>query len=281
MNVFAALWLKTKFINYISNEQGRIVLAEGPQVLRRTEWLHRHLAGYKVHRCHSIREDIPEDALAGRRVKRAFCKGKNIFIEFDGQQYLHNHILMSGKWSKLDGALLFLPPRAWLGLYVGKHTICNIGGQKLKLASIEQVEQQMASLGPDAMAMPYPAAEICKQLLACNLPISEALLQQSVLAGVGNIAKSEILFRARLDPRLKATFLMKEQIDCLIKMIPAVLWDSYKVGGRWECQVYQRRGKKCHVCGIRVQSIALPPSKRATYFCPKCQRGTRLPKENY
>ena len=95
--------------------------------------------------------------LVGLAVQRVVCKGKNIFVQFDDGQILYNHLLMRGKWKKLDGAQLFLPAGTWLGLYVGPYTICNIGGQKLKLIDQDQMEEQWESLGPDAMAKPYPA----------------------------------------------------------------------------------------------------------------------------
>ena len=73
--------------------------------------------------------------MTGRQIQRAFCKGKHIFIEFDGGSFLHNHLLMRGKWKKLDGNQLFLPEGAWLGLYVGPYTICNLNGQMLNLSA--------------------------------------------------------------------------------------------------------------------------------------------------
>jgi endonuclease-8 len=228
------------------------------------------LSGRKVLRCMSARTEIPAESLAGRQIRRAFCKGKHIFIEFDADCFLHNHLLMRGKWKKLDGNQLFLPDDAWLGLYVGPYTICNLNGQMLNLVGQENVAAQLASLGPDAMSRPYPADEIRAALAATQLPISEALLDQSVVAGVGNIAKSEILFQTRLDPRIPANEV--KTMDRLLESIRSVLWKSYDTGGRWECRVYHRHGHRCETCGSVIRSIRLAPSKRATYFCPSCQR---------
>ena len=135
-------------------------MAEGPQVRRRTEWLERHLASRTVLRCQSTREDIPAESFTGKRVQRVFCKGKHIFVEFEGDLFLHNHLLMRGTWKKLEGQQLFLPPSAWIALYVGSYTICNFGGQMLKIVTKDAVNEQLASLGPDAMAEPFPEKEI-------------------------------------------------------------------------------------------------------------------------
>ena len=73
-------------------------MAEGPQVLRRTEWLHRYLADRTVLRCESKRDDIPADRLTGLTVQRVFCHGKNIFVQFQSGLLLYNHLLMRGTW---------------------------------------------------------------------------------------------------------------------------------------------------------------------------------------
>ena len=61
-------------------------------------------------------------------------------------------------------------------------------------------------------------------------------------------------------------------MDRLLESIRRVLWASYHAGGRWVCQVYHRHGQRCEVCGSVIRSVRLAPSKRATYFCPSCQR---------
>ena len=246
-------------------------MSEGPQVLRRTEWLHKHLQGRRIVRCHSTRSDIPAEELTGLAVLRSFCKGKHIFIEFDGGRFLHNHLLMKGIWRKLPGQQLFFPDTLWLALYVGPFTICNLKGQMLKLVNEEEMILQCDSLGPDAMAHPFPKEMILQSLSATRLAISEALLDQSILCGVGNIAKSEALYLAGLDPRITGCELRPLQMDRLLEAIPAVLWNSYDQGGRWSPHVYLRRGQLCEKCGTAIRSMCLTPSKRATYFCPKCQ----------
>lgn len=247
-------------------------MSEGPQVRRRTEWLHKHLAGRKVLRCQSVRDDIPAESLTGRSIERVFCKGKHIFIEFGGGVFLHNHLLMRGTWRRLQGNLLILPEFTWLSLYVGPYTICNIKGQMLKPANLDQVSAQCAALGPDAMDAPIPNDEIRGNIRQTELPICEALLDQSIVCGVGNIAKSEILHLARISPLKRGCDLSSNPMDRLLDAIRTVLWSSYQQGGRWTCSVYRRVGQACPRCGVAIRSLSIKPSKRATYFCPSCQR---------
>jgi endonuclease-8 len=234
--------------------------------------LEKHLAGRKVLRCQSTREDIATESFTDKRVKRVFCKGKHIFLEFEGGLFLHNHLLMRGTWKKLEGQQLFLPPNAWIALYVGPYTICNLGGQMLKVVTKGDVDDQLASLGPDAMDKPFPGSEIAERLMGQRLPIAEALLDQSVLAGIGNIAKSEVLFSAGIDPRAKVSELGDGEMPRLLNCIQETLWGSYHNGGSWKCSVYRKAGEQCVKCGGTIRLIKQPPSRRATYFCPKCSQ---------
>ena len=70
-------------------------MSEGAQVLRRTEWLNKHLERRRIVPCHSTRSDIPAEESVGRAVLRTW-KTKHIFIEFDDGSFLHNHLLMEG-----------------------------------------------------------------------------------------------------------------------------------------------------------------------------------------
>jgi endonuclease-8 len=105
-----------------------------------------------------------------------------------------------------------------------------------------------------------------------RLSIAEALLDQAVVAGIGNIARSEILFSARIDPRAKVSELGDCEMPRLLAAIHDTLWASYNNGGRWKCVVYRTAGGECINCGGAIRSIKLPPSRRATYFCPRCQK---------
>ncbi|TVS10317.1 MAG: hypothetical protein EA424_25610, partial [Planctomycetaceae bacterium] len=91
-------------------------------------------------------------------------------------------------------------------------------------------------------------------------PISEALLDQSILAGVVNIAKSEILFQTGLDPRVPANELSGATRDRLLESIRQVLWASYHADGRWVCQAYHRQSQRCKICNSVIRMVKLAPS---------------------
>ena len=247
-------------------------MAEGPQVKRTTEWLQRQLAGRKLLSYNTSRDDLSVLKLRDRRVVRAFCKGKQIFLEIEGQLFIHNHLLMRGRWKRFEGQLLLPPSDAWLALYVGPYTVCNLRGQMLRIIGWDEAQEQLSRLGPDVMAERYPVREIETRLRSSVLPIAEALLDQRLVAGVGNIAKSEILFTAAVAPNVTASALDDSRMARLLGAIRETLWRSYHEGGRWQCSVYRKWRQPCPRCGNRLERVELSPSRRKTYFCPHCQQ---------
>jgi formamidopyrimidine-DNA glycosylase len=139
-------------------------MSEGPQVRIKTEWLRKNLVGRDVVSCLTSRERLRAFAVTGHRVRNVFCKGKHIFLEFDDELFLHNHLLMRESWRRLEGRLLLLSPGTWLALDMGSHTVCNLNGQMLRAETSESVAQELSRLGPDVMADPYPADEIGRAL---------------------------------------------------------------------------------------------------------------------
>ena len=97
------------------------------------------------------------------------------------------------------------------------------------------------------------------------------MLDQSLVSGVGNIAKSEALFLARIDPRVTGRRLPQEQLERLVLAIHRVTQDSYRDGGRWATRVYRRTGKPCPLCSTAIVRFLQGRPSRSTYFCPSCQ----------
>ncbi len=235
----------------------------------------RKLCGRTINRVFSEKPGLKAlaEKLSGRSVTDVFCKGKHIFIRFDQGTVLHNHMLMRGKWRALSGPFLFAPPGLWLALEQGASAICNFNGQVLEAIDEAGVAKWLDALGPDVLSTPYPEAALAERLQQATRPICEVLLDQSCIAGIGNVAKSESLFLAGIDPRIPANQLSSASVEALLASMRAVMMESYTQGGRWIHRVYHRHRQPCPQCGGRIAVIRMPPSRRATYFCPLCQRG--------
>jgi len=251
-------------------------MSEGPQVKRRAEWLHRHLAGRTVLGCKTTRPALAEfaDRIPSGCVNRVFCKGKHIVMDFGQAGYLHNRLLMRGRWRREPGEFLFLPAEVWLSLYVDGQSLNNVNGQILRPLDQTALDTLLAGLGPDMMTQPFPHEAFRRALAGCRKPVAEALLDQAVVCGIGNVAKSEALYSARIDPRRPATALTPEELQRLGLAVHAVMWESYRRGGRWTHRVYRKQAQPCPRCGGTIRLLRLAPSRRSTYYCTSCQKGT-------
>ncbi len=249
-------------------------MAEGPQVRLTAERLSRQLIGRRVVSCWTTRLTLSAfaESVAGAVVERVWCKGKHLAFAFSDGTYLHNQVLMRGRWRRIDGQLLFPPERAWLGLYVGAATVCNFGGQSMRVMDGEGLEAKLATLGPDLMADGLDRDDVMERLMSRSQPIGEVIMDQSVVSGVGNVAKSEALFLAGVDPTATANGLSGSVMRTLVDAMTTVLWESYRQGGRWSHRVYRRAGSPCPACGTIIARIIQGSARRSTYFCRNCQR---------
>lgn len=248
-------------------------MSEGPQVKLIVERLQRNLQGQVIADCKTTRESLRifSESVKGSRIKRVFCKGKHLFFQFSSGQLLQNHLLMRGRWRTIRGRMLLLPAEIWLALEIGNTTVANINGQILRPLGAGGLQQQLDSLGPDVMAAECSREHIMEALRQQEAPLGEVLLDQSVLSGIGNVAKSEALFLARVHPQLIASQLRPGHSAKLAESIHYVMWESYEAGGRWTHRVYRRAGMKCYECGSRIAMIRQGKQRRSTYFCPTCQ----------
>jgi len=251
-------------------------MSEGPQVKLVTERLQRQLQGKTISRCQTTRADLENftASIIGSSCQRIFCKGKHIFLNFGTGWILRNHLLMRGRWKMTRDRFMFLPPEIWIAFDVGDGTIYNYKGQVLKILDEDQIQAQLDLLGPDIMSEKCTIEDIIRAILGSDRPVGDLLLDQSILSGIGNVAKSESLFLAGIHPEAKAEDLTQDELTKLVFSIRRVLWDSYKCGGRWTHRVYRRVNNHCFECGTRIIRIRQGKQNRSTYFCPRCQPKT-------
>ena len=159
----------------------------------------------------------------------------------------------------------------WLALETHSTTVANINGQILRPLDGEGLQQQLDSLGPDIMSVECSREHIIEAVRHQEAPLGEVLLDQSVLSGIGNVAKSEALFLAQVHPSVMGSQLGAGRAVKLAESISYVMWESYEAGGRWTHRVYRRAGTKCYECGSRIAMIRQGRQRRSTYFCPICQ----------
>ncbi|BCS53807.1 DNA-formamidopyrimidine glycosylase [Geobacter sp. SVR] len=142
---------------------------------------------------------------------------------------------------------------------------------------VENASAVVSGLGPDALTVSFD--DFAARMEACRRQIKPLLLDQSVLAGIGNIYADEILFRAGLHPLTNSGELTREQVRLLYEMIIAVLQEAVAAqganidgvfkAGQFVVNVYGRHGSECRICGNRI--VKLKVGQRGTHICTHCQ----------
>jgi formamidopyrimidine-DNA glycosylase len=246
-----------------------------------------------------IRQPAPakfKKLLEGLSIKRILRRGKLLILELSNGKFLTVHLKLTGqlvlrKSSPGEKRRSAITPSAntarRLSFYLNSGTILDFNDQRLfgelRLVDDWQKLNFIRKLGPEPFDLPFGDFEA--SLLRKKTAIKPLLLDQSFIAGIGNIYAAEILFWAKIDPRRPAQSLIKEEPLLLYKEMRKVLKKAIKYGGssvddyvrvfgqdggyaRFH-QVYGREGKSCFVCSKPI--IRINQGGRGTYFCAKCQ----------
>jgi endonuclease-8 len=239
---------------------------EGDTIFRTARTLHAALAGKIVTRFETMLPKLERIPLEGRRVERVFAVGKHLIIEFDGGVQLHTHMRMNGSWHVYRPGQRWRRPRVDMRLVIETADYVAVGFN-VPVAEFGSAPE----VGPDLISDDFDAAEALRRMKEHGgEEIANVLLNQRVMAGVGNIWKSESLFRGGVDPFARVRDLDDAALARIINGARRLLRAS--ANGRVEWMVYSRGGEPCRKCGTRIERRAQGPDARLTYWCPKCQR---------
>ncbi|MDB4899748.1 MAG: formamidopyrimidine-DNA glycosylase [Gemmatimonadetes bacterium] len=212
--------------------------------------------------------------LVGARVARVERRGKHQLMHLDDGRIIHVHFRMNGDWThapiedplpKFARAVIEFDDRTALIL---------IDSRALGTLEIHKANEALdLGLGPDAADAAWTAEQLGSALAARRGPIKPALLDQRLVAGLGNIYAAESLWRAKIHPATRSDALAPAQVRALREAIAAVIVRA--TGSRYtdddtvDLDVYDREGLPCRRCGTAIERIV--QAGRSTYFCPFCQ----------
>ncbi len=250
-------------------------MAEGDTILRAARRLEAALGGEVV----AVETPNPRgraarlERLDGRRLDAVDSHGKHLLFRF-GDLVLHSHLGMSGAWHTYRRGERWRKPRrsAWLVLSGACQEAVEFGGPTLRLLSAEKVrlDSQLARLGPDILAAEFDPAPIVAAMRAQpDRTLGDALLDQGLVAGIGNIFKSEACFAARVDPWRRLGNLSDAELRAVLDAARRLMLAAVE-SGRQPHAIYRRRGP-CPVCGGPVSARGQGDANRTTYWCPRCQ----------
>ncbi|MFT4083068.1 MAG: DNA-formamidopyrimidine glycosylase family protein [Nocardioides sp.] len=235
----------------------------------------------------------------GDECRGADTWGKQLFIEFVGDRFIHIHLGLYGKLAITSTEPGEEPPapvgQVRLRL-IGTTSYADLrGATACDLMTREQRAACVARLGPDPLRPDADPERAWARISSSRAPIGGLLMDQSVLAGVGNVYRAELLFRHRLDPMRPGRSLRRGQWQAMWADLVELMADGLaknridtvrpehtpEAMGRpprrddhgGEVYVYRRAGQPCHVCGRPVRTAEL--HQRNLFWCPGCQRTYR------
>jgi endonuclease-8 len=274
-------------------------MPEGDTIFRAARSLHRVLAGHPVTRfetayAHLDRVNV-DTPIVGRTVDRVESAGKHILMHFSGGLILRTHMRMNGSWH------LYRHGEKW---WRGEHAMrvridtadwvavaFNVPVAEFVTPRQLETRDPVAKLGPDLLGDTFDRDEAVRRIIASgHRAIANTLLDQRIVAGIGNVYKSEVLFLGGVHPEVPSSAVPQATLEKMMDVARGLLRDNVKDGTSGQIQtyrnlrqwnkasehdesvwVYGRRGKPCRKCGTPIEMKKMGLEARSTYWCPNCQ----------
>jgi endonuclease-8 len=272
-------------------------MPEGDTIFRTARNLDRALAGSEV-----IRFDSPLPSLmrvehdrrvSGRRIESVASRGKHLLMAFPGDLFLHTHMRMNGSWHLYRPGEPWRRPRRDMRFVIETSSFVAVGFNVPIVEFLEGPElarhRELRALGPDLLDPSFDRLEVLRRIRSHEREaIADVILDQRVVAGIGNVFKSEVLFVARVHPFRAVGTLTDADLDRIVVQSRRLLREnvgfrsqtlSVVVGRRTtrsldpsaKLWVYGRAGLPCRKCGAFVRGRKTGLDARLTYWCPGCQ----------
>ena len=275
-------------------------MPEGDTIYRTAQVLGGVLTGETVIAARGRPGGAALGRVVGTRVERVASNGKHLLIDFSGGLTLHTHLRMHGSWHRYARGQRWRrePSRAVAVIEVPRAVAVCFDAPTVELLDTRAVKLHPAlrTLGPDLLAAEFPLEVALGGLRSAdraNTAIGDALLDQRVAAGIGNVYRSEILFIERVDPLAAVSSLDDTTLRRLLETARRLLVANRASPGRTTTPdllggqpgsggprgrtgrlwVYGRAGRPCRRCGTPIESALSGELPRRVYWCPMCQRG--------
>jgi len=273
-------------------------MPEGDTIFRAARTLQRALAGKPVTSFESafpalnrVNDDAP---IAGRTIERIHSAGKHLLVRFSGGLVLRTHMRMNGTWHIYRTGEKWQRSRRDMRIVITTADFEAVGFNipVAEFMSEREVAKspQLRTLGPDLLAADFDSERVIANLRQrADLEIADALLDQRVLAGLGNVYKSEILFMCRINPFRRVQELAETDLMSIVDESRRVLKlnvseglelmttygglrrTTHRSNPSDRLWVYGRARLPCRRCGTPIRVRKQGPHARLTYYCPNCQ----------
>ena len=276
----------------------RCGVPEGDTLHRAAHRLAPLLVGVPVAGLELPRRTESSEGIAGQRVTSVEARGKNLLVHFEGGISLHVHLKMLGRILIFNRDENRRPgPDTVVVLDTDRHRVLVDHAPVARLIRTRDLTRDLhfRDLGPDLLAPELALDEALARLrMRKETPLGEALMDQSAVAGIGNVWKSELCFNLKLDPfapvaavsddELRALLqLARKQMKETVERAPRRIPDPFsprfptrqtrmnRRHGQKTQSVYGRAGEPCYDCGTSIAMRHQGAQDRSTYYCPRCQ----------
>jgi endonuclease VIII len=269
-------------------------MPEGDTIYRAARTLHRALAGQPVIRFASVFPVLMHARVEGRTIDVVRSAGKHLLVEFSGDLVLRTHMRMNGSWHLYYRGDRWRRPRRDMRIVIETGSLEAVGFSipvaELIPRSKLPHHEVLASLGPDLLSDDFDEAEALRRMRDMSeMPIADVLLNQRVVAGIGNVYKSEILFACRISPFAPTDQLNDETLLALVTTARRLLnsntseslaamttYTGFRKTTRRDdpserLWVYGRARRPCRRCGTPIRMRRQGVHARSTYWCERCQ----------
>tara|TARA_Y100001960_G_C14766091_1_gene877058 strand:- start:525 stop:1352 length:828 start_codon:yes stop_codon:yes gene_type:complete len=275
-------------------------MPELPEVETVKSGLEKHFLNKTIakvtHSDKKLRHPLPQnivETLKGAKIKQFYRRAKVLFIHLDNGYSLIFHLGMTGKIVfDISTVAEHLHKHNHFNVYFddGSYFIFNDIRRfgYVDLCKTDEIEQlsYIKSLAPEPLTDAFNVNYLFDKFKNKNTAIKQAIMDNELVVGVGNIYACESLFKAKIHPKTPAKQVSKKRLEVLVAEIKATLIRAIEKGGstlndyvqadgslgyfQHEFFTYGRAGEDCHVCGTKIEKITL--GQRSTFFCPKCQK---------
>jgi endonuclease VIII len=262
-------------------------MPEGDTIHRAAKTLHAALSGRQVTRFETVFPQlarVDEDApLAGRTVESVEAAGKNVLMHFSGDLHLRTHMRMHGSWHIYKPGEKWRRPRGDMRVVIETDTWVAVGFNVPVAEFYDERQEDLRKIGPDFLGETFDEQEALRRIKArADTEIADVILNQRVVAGIGNEYKSEVLFMSRVNPFSPVRDLSDEQLATILATARKVMQanvrkrstqriTTFSLDPRQPTYVFGRGGKPCRKCGTPIAYKKQGKDVRGTYWCPQCQ----------
>jgi endonuclease-8 len=270
---------------------------EGDTIFRAARTLHRALAGQIVVRFESVLPALTrvdeDEPIAGRTIESVTSRGKHVLMRFSGGLTLRTHMRMNGSWHIYRAHERWRRPRSAMRVLIATDAFEAVGFDipVAEFATERSLARQtdLRLIGPDLLADAFDEGDALARFRQRNdASIADALVNQRIVSGAGNIYKSEVLFACGISPFAAVRTLSDDELRRILTTARRLLRVNveHPRGGIVTYRGYQRSSRRserdglyvygrarlpCRKCGTPIEVAAQGSNARLTYYCPRCQ----------